>query len=123
MRNLALAGYSIPQISNATSVRENIVSDVLDGTWDAAEKAQQKEQKAVNAKRKTEKADARVQEAAAIAAATAQALQGAGVLPDNELSPQQRAANTRKANREAKLEQEEAEAEAAQAGEEPNAAA
>jgi hypothetical protein len=77
MREMAAQGFSIPQISNQVSVKENVVSDVLDGTWAKAEAKQKKAQKALDAKRADAEENKEVAQAAAIAAATAKAIKDA----------------------------------------------
>jgi hypothetical protein len=107
MRHMAAEGYSAAQISNAVSVVQPLVESVINGEWDEAEKRAAQAQKAADAEKAGAAEAAEVRKAAAIAAATAQAIQAANEI-NGDLSPQQRAANTRKANKEAALEQEEA---------------
>ena len=95
MRILQEKGMSIPQISNAVSVRENIVEEVLSGRWAEAEAVGKKQLSANNEARSVEKENEKINEAAAIAAATVQALKA---VESAELSPQQRGAITRRAN-------------------------
>jgi hypothetical protein len=97
MRVLSEKGYSIPQISNATSVHEHIIDEVLSGRWAAAEKEGKKQVKLNEVSRNEATANEETNKAAAIAAATVRALKS---LEAEELSPQQRGANTRKANAE-----------------------
>lgn len=104
MRKLEAQGKSIPQISNATSVHEHIVDEVLSGRWAASEKKGKIQLKLNNERRAKEKDNEAVVQAAAIAAATVTALRA---VESAELSPQQRGAITKKANAAKKAEEEE----------------
>jgi hypothetical protein len=98
MREMQAQGYSIPQISNAVSVREHIVSDVLSGVWDAGETQQKQDQVASDIARAGAKEQKKIDDAAAIATATAMAIKGLADAEKAELSPQQRGHITRKEN-------------------------
>ena len=96
MKQMAAEGFHPAQISNAVSVKQHLVDSVLDGTWGEQEKQQKLDQKQADKNRAEAEARKEAQNAAATAAAMKAVLQEEGVL-----SPQQKAANTRKANREA----------------------
>ena len=102
MRKMHAEGFDNRQISNATSVVEDIVADVVSGRWAEAEAAQARDQVVADETRAGAAQKQKIEDAAAIATATALALQQAGVAtipsPEPELSPQQRSANTRRAN-------------------------
>ncbi len=74
MRNMAAEGYSIQQISNAVSVHEHIVDEVLSGRWAEAEAVQAQEQRTLDEKREVERSTEKEREAAAMGAAIAAAL-------------------------------------------------
>ena len=113
MKKLSAQGLSIPQISNAVSVHEHIINQVLDGAWDAAEKLGKAQQARNDDVRSKAKENEEVNKAAAIAAATVRALkavesadvqketQAEDTPVEEELSPQQRGHLTRRANAEA----------------------
>ena len=96
MRKMSAEGFTVGQIANAVSVREDVVQTVVDGTWEAQEKAQKADQVISDAKRADAGRQQKIDDAAAIAVATAQAIRAA----DAELSPQQKGALTKKLNRE-----------------------
>lgn len=110
MREMQAQGFSIPQISNAVSVREHIVSDVLSGVWDKGEARQKQDQVASDVARAGAKEQKKIDDAAAIATATAMAIKAindadkiddaALINEEPELSPQQRGHITRKENAE-----------------------
>lgn len=104
MRKMSNEGFTIGQISNAVSVRENVVQLVVDGTWDEQEKAQKADQVTSDANRADAARQAKIDDAAAIATATAKAMRMA--MQEEELSPQAKGAITKRLKRE----QEEAEA-------------
>lgn len=97
MREMHAQGYAVPQISNAVSVREHIVAQVVDGSWAEQEKQGKLQQRANDAARSTAEQDAKAQEAATLGAAIAGALKG----EVDTRSRQQKAADTRRANKEA----------------------
>lgn len=105
MLRMSAEGYSIPQISNAVSVSENIVTMVVDGTWAEGEKRQKAEQRRLDAARETAAEDRKANEAAVLGKAIASALKEG----QDELTPQQRGAITRKENAAKKAAQEELE--------------
>lgn len=107
MRQMDAEGYTPEQISNAVSVNLPLVQSVLSGEWAEQERVQKADQVQADADKAGAAEADEIRKAAAIAAATAQAIQAANEI-NGDLSPQQRAANTRKANREAAIEQEEA---------------
>lgn len=74
MKDLHARGFSIPQISNAVSVHEHIVTQVLDGSWDALEKEGRVQQKKNDAARLEEVEKQKVADAAVVATAVVQAL-------------------------------------------------
>ena len=110
MIKLSAQGLSIPQISNAVSVHEHIVDEVVSGRWAAAEKLGKAQQSRNDEVRSQAKENEEVTKAAAIAAATVRALKGmedadvpkeekAEAPPaEEELSPQQKGHITRRAN-------------------------
>ena len=108
MKKLAREGLSVPQISNAVSVHEHVVTRVVSGEWAAEEKKGKAQQRLNDETRALAKENEEVNKAAAIAAATVRALRAveADDVPQEtkaevaEISPQQKAANTRKRNRE-----------------------
>lgn len=95
MRKMHSEGFSVGQISNAVSVRENVVEMVVSGQWAEQENAQKADQKSADAAKVQAAKQEKIDDAAAIAAATAKAIRAA---ESEELSPQQRGAITRKAN-------------------------
>ena len=140
MKKMFAAGLSVKQISTKLRVVERIVTEVIEGKWDAKEKAATLAAMKANEDKLLGKASEEANRIAQIAAAAAAAITGQSPVADPaalrkqieaevraemalkpvELSPQQRAANTRKAN---KLEQEKAQAEEAEVGEESGQAA
>ena len=127
MKKMFAGGHSIKQISTKLRVREEIVTEVVEGKWDSKEKSM-----ALVAMKKNEelmlgKADAESNKIAQIAAAAAAAINGQSPVvnqaalraeieaeiraemaqekaPVEELTPQQRGAITRKENAAAKVE-------------------
>ena len=87
MKQMQAEGYSVPQISNALSVHEEIVEQVLDGTWDKGEKRQQAEQAKLNVERRVSAEKEKEREAAALGAAVADGLVRAGVVPQQPPEP------------------------------------
>ena len=87
MRVLEAKGFSLAQISNAVSVRENIVAQVLDGSWAAAEAVGKKQQAANNKVREGEKQQQKIDDATLVATAVARALQPGGVNADPAPAP------------------------------------
>jgi hypothetical protein len=141
MKKLFAQGQGVKQISTRLRVHERIVTEVVEGKWDAQEKAQTLASMEANRLKTIGKIDAESNKIAQIAAAAAAAITGQTKVVDEaslrakieaevraemaaqltpppvELSPQKRAAITRKANAEA------AELEAAaEAAEIPNVA-
>ena len=127
MKKMYAIGQNITQISTKLRVDEGIVTDVVEGKWDVQEKKMTLAAMKRNQDKLAGKAEAETNKIAQIAAAAAAAISGqspvvdpaalrakieaevraeiAGELvPTTELSPQQRAANTRKANAAAALE-------------------
>lgn len=121
MREMQSEGYKVQQISNAVSVHEHIVTDVLDGTWEAAEQAHKKQQKINDEARRLEAENKEQNQAAIVAGAVVTAIDNKAkedelraqiraeleAEQEEELSPQKRAAITRKKNKES-AEQDEA---------------
>jgi hypothetical protein len=115
MKKLYAMGQSVKQISTQLRVVESVITEVIEGKWDSKEKAMAL---AAMEKNKTDllgKADAEANKIAQIAAAAAAAINGQNPVVDREalraeieaqvraemaqeLSPQKRAANTRKVN-------------------------
>jgi len=115
MKKLYAMGQSVKQISTQLRVVESVITEVIEGKWDSKEKAMAL---AAMEKNKTDllgQADAEANKIAQIAAAAAAAINGQNPVVDREalraeieaqvraemaqeLSPQKRAANTRKVN-------------------------
>ena len=74
MRELSAQGYSIPQISNAVSVKEPIVTLVVNGSWAEAEKEGKAQLKANETLRAGAAHQAKIDDAALVATAVAQAI-------------------------------------------------
>jgi hypothetical protein len=98
MREMQAQGYSTPQISNAVSVHEHIVDNVLSGEWAKGETQQKQDQVASDVARAGAEEQKKIDDAAAIATATAMAIKGLADAEKAELSPQQRGHITRKEN-------------------------
>jgi hypothetical protein len=118
MKKMFSQGYNLEQISVKLRVAPKIISEVVEGKWDSKEKAMTLAAMEKNRIDLIGKADAESNKIAQIAAAAAAAINGQSPVVDRdalrkeieaelraemaaELSPQQRGANTRKANKEA----------------------
>jgi len=125
MKKQFARGESADQISKRLRVSTQIVTEVVEGKWDATEKALALRAMEKNQQEQLGKADAEANKIAQIAAAAAAAINGQSPVVDadalrakieaevraemsTELTRGQKAAATRKANQEAALEQEEA---------------
>jgi hypothetical protein len=121
MKKLFSQGYSVKQISTKLRVLEPVVTDVVEGKWDASEKAQTLAAMQNNKDKMLGEVDREANKIAQIAAAAAAAIAGQQKVVDPvalraeieaqvraemaeaktpELTPQQRGAITRKENAE-----------------------
>jgi hypothetical protein len=124
MKKLYSYGKSVTDIATQLRVDESIVKEVIEGVWDSTEKALTLAAMEKNKQATIGKADAESNKIAQIAAAAAAAINGQSPVVDQaalrakieaevraemaaeatpvveELTPQQRGANTRKANAE-----------------------
>jgi hypothetical protein len=123
MKKQFAQGVTVKQLSVKLRVNEKVITEVVEGKWDALEKSQTLAAMKANELKTIGAADAEANKIAQIAAAAAAAINGQSPVVDPialrkeieaqvraemaaeikavELSPQQRAANTRKANAEA----------------------
>jgi hypothetical protein len=118
MKKMFAQGFNLEQISVKLRVAPHIIGEVVEGKWDSKEKAMALQAMENNRVALLGKADEESSRIAQIAAAAAAAINGHSPVVDKdalrkeieaelraemaaELSPQQRGANTRKANKEA----------------------
>ena len=133
MKKYFAQGKSVKDISTKLRVVEAVITEVVEGVWDATEKAQTIAAMKVNEEKMLGKAAAEANKIAQIASAAAAAIQGQSPVVDQvalrarieaeiraeiaaepvELTSGQKAAATRKANLEAKANEEAADAQAA----------
>ena len=137
MKKYFAQGKSVKDISTKLRVVESVITEVVEGVWDATEKRQTLAAMKVNEEKMIGKADAEANKIAQIASAAAAAIQGQSPVVDQvalrnkieeeiraeiraeiaakpvELTSGQKAAATRKANLVAKANEEAADAQAA----------